>query len=353
MTAVAIPGGLWLPAPLLNGYNSPEYDSAFNMVIDAAGEKAATIFMVPKSGTITAIGFMTGAVTTAQTLQAGLYTLDASDNPSATAYGGMVVGTQAAPAANTWYEVALGTGATATAGDAIAAVIDWNATAGNLEIRQISGNAGGVAQCALPFNTHYTTAWAKQSTAIPCIAIKYSDGTYAEIPMTLPVTAITQRYFNSGSTPDERGMKFTLPAPMRLSKIWLYQRISDVQDWNFVLYDSAGTAVLTQTINHSIGATGRMKVFDLATKQSLFANSVYRAVVKPTTTTNDFYIHDMSFNSAAMLDILGGGQNFHATERTDAGAWTDTTTIRPMMGLVFDQIDNGTGLGRAYSLIGA
>lgn len=345
MTAVSLPGGLWLPAPFLNGYNAPEYDSAYNMVLDAAGEKASTIFVVPKSGTITAIGFMTGAVTTPQTLRAGLYTLDASDDPSTTAYGGMVAGTQTSPAANTWYEVTLGTGATATAGDVIAATIDWNATAGNLEIRQIAGNSGGIAQCALPFNTHYTAAWSKQSTTIPCVAIKYSDGSYAEIPMTLPVTAITQRYFNSGSTPDERGMKFTLPAPMRLAKFWLYQRISDVQDWSFVLYNSASTALLTQTLNHSIGAGGRLKVFELSTKQSLDAGSVYRAVIKPNTTTSDFYVHDMSFNAAAMLGVFGGGQDFHSTERTDGGAWTDTTTERPLMGFVFDQLDDGAGGG--------
>lgn len=341
MTAVAIPGGLWLPAPFLNALSEPGFDSGSYMILDAAGEKASFVFQIPKSGTISAIGFMTGAVTTAQTLKAGLYTLDGSDNPSTTAYGSMVAGTQASPAANTWYEVALGTNATATAGDLVAATIEWNATAGNLQIRQIDGNGGSVGQCGLPYNTHFTAAWAEQNSAIPCIAIKYNDGTYAEIPLTMPVTAITQRSFNSSSTPDERGMKFTLPAPMRLSKVWFYHRVTDVQDWNFVLYDSGGTALLTQTMNQSVIASGRLRVFELATKQSLSAGSVYRAVVKPTTTTSDYYIHDMTFNSAAMLDIFGGGQNFHATERTDAGAWTDTTTIRPMMGFVFDQIDNG------------
>jgi len=345
MTAVAVPGGLWLPAPWLNAYNAPEYDSAYNMVLDAAGEKASCIFQIPKSGTITNIGFMTGAVTSSQTLKVGVYSLDASDDPSTTVYGGMAAGTQASPAADTWYEVALGTNATATAGDVVAVTIEWNATAGNLEIRQMAGNSGGIAQVGLPFNTHYTAAWSKQTTTIPCIAIKYDDGSYAEIPLTLPVTAITQRYFSSGSTPDERGMKFTLPAPMRLTKFWLYQRISDVADWDFVLYDSGNSVLLTQTLNHSVGATGRLKVFELSTKQSLTASSVYRAVIKPTTATSDFYIHDMTLNSVAMLDIFGGGQNFHATERTDAGAWTDTTTSRPLMGFVFDQVDDGTGGG--------
>ncbi len=132
MTMQSIIGGVTIPHHVEAVLGAPGIGS---LLMDASGEKAAFIFKIPKSGTITEIGFRTGAVTTADTLKAGLYTVDTSNNPTATAYGGMVAGTQASPAANTWYAVALGTNCTATAGDVVAVVIEFNSyVAGNLNI---------------------------------------------------------------------------------------------------------------------------------------------------------------------------------------------------------------------------
>jgi len=46
-----------------------------------------------------------------------------------------------------------------------------------------------------------------------------------------------------------------------------------------------------------------------------------------------------------MLDMLSGGQAFHFSSRADAGAWSDTTTRRPIMGLILSAADDGVGGG--------
>jgi hypothetical protein len=52
--------------------------SFVSRLIDATGEKYAAIIQIPKTGTISKIGFRTGTVTTSQTLRGGIETVDAA-----------------------------------------------------------------------------------------------------------------------------------------------------------------------------------------------------------------------------------------------------------------------------------
>ena len=250
MTMQSIIGGLTIPHHVEAVIGAPNDLTGY--LIDAAAEKVAFIFKIPKSGTITEIGFRTGAVTIADTLKIGLYTVDTSNNPTTTAYGGMVAGTQATPAANTWYNVALGTNCTATADDAAAVVIEFNSyVAGNLRIAALDGSSGSSGNiCGFPESKQYTASWANIA-ARPVFSIKYSDGSYGFIYGCYPVSAVTETAFNSSSTPDERGLKFSIPFPARLSGFWLNYRVTGVTgSADVVLYDSDGTTVLqTHTID--------------------------------------------------------------------------------------------------------
>ena len=90
MTLVSVIPGAMHAAPHLAGPWA-----VGGMTLDASGEKAASIFRVPKTGNIRTLRFRLGTVTTGQTLKAGLYTVDTSGDPTTTAYGGMAVGTVA------------------------------------------------------------------------------------------------------------------------------------------------------------------------------------------------------------------------------------------------------------------
>lgn len=323
--------------------------SGFNSnLIDAAGEKFACIFQVPKTGNITKIGFRTVAVTSSQTLRVGLETLS-SGNPSGTQYGGSAVGTQAAPAANTYYEVTLATPAAATRGDIVAIVIQFNSTVGNLNI----ASAGTTGSHLMPYTSLFTASWSKSVNG-GMHSVGYDDGTYGDC-FLIPASAVTQTTFNSSSTPDERALKFKLPFPASMSGV--YARMGSASGGNpqWVLYDSDGTTVL-QTLSitqNTLQGTGNdFGKYRFAASVALKANTYYYLSLKPGSTTN-VSLYDMTVQSAAMLGGHLGGADFHLATRTDAGAWTATTTIRPFIGLIFDSLDDGASPGQKATMVQA
>lgn len=307
-------------------------------LLDAAGEKKAFIVAVPKTGTILKAGFKTGTVTTPQTLRISLQTVDAATgNPTGTLYGGSAAGTQASPASNTYYTVTLGTGATSVKGDIIAVVIEFDSTVGNLNIDTVST----IYSNSFPYCNHYTASWTKNSS-IPLTALEYSDGSYADCGCS-PITAWSYPGWNSGSTPDERALRFQFPFPCRLKGAWFRGSVSG--DMEVVLY-SGTTALATISIDKDqTYSSGRYNKFYFNTPYNLAANTVYRLSLKPTTVTSISAFTEMSFASQTVLDSIDGGQEFYYSYRTDAGAWTDDATKRYFMGLICDQFDDGTAVG--------
>src|SRR5947209_14117609 len=90
MAATSIKGGLWIPdIPDLVG--APAFNTLSTM--NATGLKVAVaILQIPATGTITAVGYRVGTMTTSDSIDVGIYTVDSSGNPTTTAYGGMTTG---------------------------------------------------------------------------------------------------------------------------------------------------------------------------------------------------------------------------------------------------------------------
>ena len=150
---------------------------------------------------------------------------------------------------------------------------------------------------------------------------------------------------NTGTTPDEVALKFKFPFPVKI-KGW-YGRITPAAggDFQAILYDSDGTTAL-QTISYDgdirlSNATGNYIDY-FSSSQAILKDTFYRLAVKPTTTTT-ITLGGNTHTAAAILDALPGGQNLHESTRTDAGAWTDTTTDRPQIGLIIDSADDAVG----------
>lgn len=315
-----------------------------SLLIDASGEKVEFVFNIPKTGNITQVGFRTGAVTSAQTLRVELQTVDGTTgDASGSAYGGMVKGTQASPAANTFYDVALGTAASATQGDTVAAVIEFDGTVGNLNIAYLVS----LMQKSMPYVGLYTGTWAK-SIGVPVLSIKYDDGSYYDCSCW-PGSAFNTQNINTGTATDERALKFKFPYPVRVRGAWVYSSpAGTTSDYDVVLYDSDGTTALqTKSVDaNNLQTTGARRISHayFPASQTLSKDTFYRLSIKPTT-ANNLTFDDFSVDSAGILDSIGGGQNFHLSTRADAGAWTDTTTKRPFCGLILDQFDDGTAVG--------
>ena len=332
MALQTIKCGMFLPERPRKRSGTGEADQT----IAASGNKFAMIFQVPKTGTITKVGFFTRVVSNSQTLRVGLESLDANGDPSGVQYGGSAVGTQTSPAQLTYYEVTLATGASSTRGNTIAAVIQFDSTVGSVAINCASG-----VDIAFPYTDFYSTSWTKAGSAA-YLTIGYSDGTYEPI-FLLPVNSqTTYTNFNSSSVPDERALRFSLPYPVTVQGFW--GDFGYGANFDIVLYEGT-TALLTYSVvNVNKQAGSQYGTYLFNSSVNLSKDTVYRLAIKPTTTTN-VSVLEITVNTAAMLDMLSGGQAFHFSSRADAGAWSDTTTRRPIMGLILSAADDGVGGG--------
>ena len=343
MALQTIKSGFWFPDTL--SYMS-ETISQTDFLIDASGEKVGFIFTSPKTGNIDRVTFRVGTLTTAQTLRVGLYTVDtATGDPTTTAYGGMTVGTQTSPAANTMYEVTLGTAAATTVGDYIAMVIEFDSTVGNLAISGLN-IVGGSTVAGVPYLDHLQGAgptWGKSSFRLPLMTIRYDDATY-EVAGGIPVGTVTATSYNSGSATNEIGHYFSLPGPVRAAGIAVSGDFDEGTD--IVLYDSDGTTVLrTVSLDKDIRAQTSRALYRIRfSPLTLSKNTNYRLVVKPTTVTN-IQLYEFSVLSAGMMDGVPGGQNCYKTAKT-SGTWGQTTTSRVWgLSLLIDQIDDAVSAG--------
>jgi len=311
------------------------------LLMDSADEKVAFIFRVRKTGTIDRISVPMRTVTVSDTLKLTLQTVDGSGDPTGTLYGGSAAQTFT-PVTTVQNIVTMATGASATAGDLVAVVIEFNSfVAGNLNISY--QNAGSY----FPYMSHLTGgSWSKK-VGMPGFGIGYSDGTYENVGAYpgLSSSGANVVAFNSGSTPNERALLFKLPFPARISGCSIMLAHSAGANFDIILYDFDGVTILTSlsvVANQMDSVSRDSAFFTFPTSIILSRNKFYRLAVKPTT-ANDVTIHELTFANVASMDSVPGGQNCYRSVRTSGGAWTDLTTTRPRFGLILNGFDNAAG----------
>lgn len=348
MALQTIVGGAWIPKP------PPSADLLFaGITIDASGEKAAFIFRVPKTGTLDKAEIKINAVTSAQAIKLSFQDVDTTTGfPDGTADQYRVIASGSVSAA--WMVPGLmtsdgtdgGSKRSVTRGDLLALVIEFDSTAGNLDV---AGTNSTTYLLNTDFYTaQFTAAWAKLTNRSPVFALKYNDGTYAfvggdnfPISGALPLTTT----YNSGSTPDERGIMFQFPFKCAVGGAWFVADVDNVAD--LVLYDSDGsTPLATCSLDPDVRGTtsGSPSFARFASDITLSAGTNYRLVLKPTSGSS-IGIREFTINAAAIMDSFEGGQSIHHTSRTDAGAWTQDTSRRAFMGLLVTQLSDDVGAG--------
>lgn len=337
--------GLWLPP---NHFAGAGLSTPTAATLDAAGEKLAFIVQASKTGNIRKIHWLPGSVTTATDTDVRIETVDAATGlPTGTLFGATTNGTQLAAAITTGVTAVttLTADAAVTAGTSIFAIVIAPTGTPNYIVSLAATSSGS------PYDFPYVklfaaAAWGDlAANYVPIVAIEYSDGTFDYNPLLFPITTSSSGVFNSGSTPDERGLKFRIAAPVRVRGFWSMSNLAG--DTDFVLYDSDGTtalSTLTKDKDIDMAYGNNVSVFRFTSSISLLANTFYRLTQKPTTVTNT-RLYFITVAAAARFDQMEGGQDFHWTERTDAGAWTDVTTKRPDMGLIIDGISDGVSAG--------
>lgn len=345
MTAVKI---LWGPAAIGPANITSSALSSTNL--SDADNAAAWSFCVPADGTIEAIGFLVTAENgTSPAYNTGIVTVDTSGNPTTSAYGGSAI-TEAQWTSTGWKWVTLSTGATANAGDwAAVHIYPSGSTPDGSNYAAVAH--GGVADGGI--NHTYLTSWTPAQYGAP-MAIKYATtGAIYGFALTSTTTYVA---INSGTTPDEAGMLFQVPAAMTCTGArfgadtlgWGSAATADV-----VLYSAADAVLASATISDKDLADPSDYVNVFWDGVALSAATNYRLVVKPTTSTNgNVTVPKWSVESAAARAMWPEGASWQWTERTNAGAWTDTDTAIGYMGLWVSDITFAAAGGGEYAYIG-
>lgn len=346
MTTVTSPNLVWGPAA---GQRVVPAKAESTYALDDNNDAVSTRFYMPRTGTISKVGVYVTAITgTPPAYNVGLMTVDKSGNPTTTPYGGGAI-TSYSFGTTGWIWVTLGTAAVGTAGDLVSASIWPNLTAGTpsagacITVR----DPAVVTNTETPGNPRCAATWYRQAGLT--LGAMYSDD-------SIGLPAITAQYldYDSGGTPDEAGALFQLPFAAVSSGAVICTRAElSVSDYTIKLYDASNTLLSSTAIDVSQhgGDSSNTLLLTWGTAVSLTADTNYRLTVVPST-TNDVDLTVVYCNESASRAWFTEGTRWQMTQRTDAGAWTETATALPMMGLVLSSFDLPTAGTTAGTVTG-
>ncbi|HXG17179.1 MAG TPA: hypothetical protein VNK50_13085 [Calidithermus sp.] len=349
MALVTIPGALVIPDNYWPQVSAPTTTS---VTLSAGTHRAAMIVRVPRAGTLDGFEWMCAFHTlSGATVRHSFQDVDLSTgNPD-----GVVdqfrtflptSGAWVNPGALTADGTDGGAKRTVARGDLLACVIDFTAFgsgSGQLVVRSLGIASSAVNQWVATFNG---TSWTKNAQQAPILALRYSDGTYAVFQdWVWPLQALNTRVINVNSTPDESGLRFQVPFDCELEGVEAW--VLAGADCQIVLYGPTDTVLATVALDPDLRQSGSAARYPLLLPApvALTRNTTYRLVCKPTTTTG-VSVYDFTLPGAAYQAALPGGAEWYLTERTDGGAWTDTTTRRPWgLGLRIGRVHDTGGAG--------
>jgi hypothetical protein len=330
-------GGIWIPQPPVFEASAAAFAS---FTVSAASEKVAYLAQATKAGDIHKIGWRTNTVRTGAALDIRVETINASGQPSGSLWGTTTNAIQIVANGddNTWFLTTLTADATVTLGQFFALVIVNPAIApGDLDIANMNSPSRGHFPSTKTFSTSWTDS---QRPAV--FGIEYSDGTYAPYTGAMPVKTIASVAIDSGTTPDEAGMRFKLPFRARARGFWI-SCSQPSGNYDVKLYNHLDSVIASVTLDpHTTaqGAEGAVFSGFFSSTGIVQKNRLHRLTILPSTTfAVGQSLSVLESDSAAMLGQYPGGADFYYTQRTDGGSWSDDTKKRPLMGVIFDQID--------------
>lgn len=319
----------------------PPPSTGVNFALTATTHKLAGIGRVTRSGSIDRVVFRAGTVTTSQPVRVSLQDVDTSTG-EADGFADQS-GVQSSLSSSTNYIVNLESARSVSVNDLLAVVCEFDGTAGNLNIIGIGANGSN-----LGYLSHFTTSWAKQTSRAPMFALGYSDGVYAPVLGWYPPALSTLSY-NSGSSIDEYALY--LVCPEQLVVVGMTVAGQWTANVEFVLYDSAGAELRVVTVSSTVvlnqASYGRAL---FSSPITLRAGQVYRCAVRPTTASN-ITLHYVLAPNNAVLGATFWGTDAYLSSRTDAGAWTQNTSLQPCISLIVDRdiIPMGQSRGRVVN----
>lgn len=335
-------GGFYFPRTPAGVATLPSFATS-NPLIDAADEAAGWVVQAPKTGNIRKVGWGTRTVTTGCTVDVRVETVTAG-NPSGTLWGTNTNGAQVVADANdnVGFLTTLTADAAVTKGQPIGVEVKNPPSS---FCNMLIASLGDDTDLFVPGSYVYTGSWTKLAAGA-VIYFEYDDGTYAVIPGAMPIKdTITSTAMSTSTTPDNFGLRFKFPFPVRVVGYWLWADVDAAINVRLVTdawheANATGGLALDAVAGDREGATSQglqLGIFD--TSVDLAANTYYRLIVQQTTTTSSTF-YDYNILSLAAMNAAPGGADFHLTlskDPTADGSWTNYnsgTFRKPFMGLI-------------------
>lgn len=345
MTLITLQSPIVWPGIVNHTVTAPGLSNA--VTLTTAGHYLAFITSAKEDMSITHVGFRAGTSAGSPTIEVRIETLDASGMPSGTLWATDTNGTTGTVTSNTSVLQALTATATITKGQVFCVKVAF--ATGTSQILQYVGFGTAVASgSALPYQVANTGTPTKSlfSGASLCFALGSSSTTFYQVPGLFPASAVGTATFNNTNSA-QRGLRFTPPMDCRAIGIRWYNSNSS-GNYNIALYNDAGTELSSSSTafdgDHSaLLNQGTMAAYFDSTV-TLSAGTTYRIAVEPTSATNcsvlPFTLPSTDYRSATPAGTMAHYTTFAS------GSWTDTATDQlPLMDLIIDQIDDGTGSG--------
>lgn len=362
MALVAIEEVYWPAPPAIT--LSPANTST---VIDATGEKVAWIGRVWSAAratkSITKVGFKFGTVTKAggSAMTVSLQNVDVAVGPPYQPDGTQdqtvaIANADAGFVTGAFYKTAaLSASRSVTFGELVAVVLEYDG------FGRLGADAVNVHNLSRASAQHVnlgsgivllTASWATVN-AVPNILLEFTDGSFGTLRSAWPQSNVTSANVNTGTTPDERALEFTVPVPCRVDGAWIIMHAGANADFEIVLYEDT-TPVATVAVDYNtVSEASNPRVLEvLFPEVTLAVETTYRLALKPTTANSTgFYYFEL--DDAAHREAHAGGAAWAYNSRTDGGAWgTADGTQRPWMGLRISALEVGGTAGGAHILGG-
>ncbi len=318
--------------------------NTLSSTIDASGEYAGVVFVAPKSGNIASFGWLPSTPATA-TLELRAEPVGTDGFPTGSLWATNTNLTGITPTANTWRWDTFTAAVAVTKGDLVAIFLKY-ASGTSSGVRQWNNIVSGFYINGLPYNIVNAGSPAKSTYAMVC-AIKYDDGSVPPCGL-LPVATTTNPTvtIDETSTPDEVGIKFTLPfactvAGMAMKAVFA-GRLFDVH-----LYDGSDNvlASLTGIDTDKSGNVHALGTYLFSAEVNLAPVTTYRLTMAPKSGAASVSVPKVTFDASSTRSAWPGGANAVWTQRTDGGAWTDTDTAISVLELLVSKLDDGASAG--------
>ena len=337
-------------------------------VIDALGDKAAWMFRLDEDATITTVGVRqttrtntTGSSPAAYTgtVRIGIQTLSATTGlNSGTWVGGAsnYVDVSSWTSANDgkFVTVTLPSNASLSRGVPYCVVAELVTTAatGSVTLSFIYSNTTQNRGFPYVLDETNTTITKPTNQAYGPWLIRSASKTYGSPVETFAVTNL-----ESDTTPDEIGLGFTLPSGFgsnfTIDGAILCFQFNTTIDIAFTMTLYQGTTALQQTTIDTAqianaNTTRRYELTFDTSLSSLSPGTEYIIAVAPndTATANQMGVREITLPTSGDKSALGD-LSYKYYSRTDAGAWTETTTKLPLFGITFGSVTTSAGSSTA------